>query len=339
LIEIDGSMGEGGGQILRSSLSLALCTGVPVRVHSVRAGRKKPGLLRQHLTAVRAAQAVSGAEVEGASLGSGELHFAPGAVRGGRYRFDIGSAGSSILVLQTVLVPLLRADGESELTITGGTDNPMAPPAAFVERSFLPLMARMGAGIEWECVRRGFYPAGGGEIRVRITPGPLAPLSLLEPGARVAVRGAAEVSRLSIDIAKREARVLKKRLAALEPEVGFAEIAGSPGPGNIVTVTVQHEHVTEVMSTIGERRLRAEAVAARAAGEALAYIESGAAVGQHLADQLLLPMALAGGGAFTTVEPSLHTRTQAEVLQRFLPVQIEAVEEGPRWRVGVRASS
>jgi RNA 3'-terminal phosphate cyclase (ATP) len=170
VIEIDGSFGEGGGQILRSSLALAIVTGQPVRLSNIRAGRRKPGLMRQHLTAVNAAAAICGATVDGERIGATELTFTPGAVRAGEYQFSIGTAGSTTLVLQTVLLPLLTAGGPSRIVLEGGTHNPFAPPFDFLERAYLPLINRMGPNVRATLERPGFYPAGGGRIAIEIEP-------------------------------------------------------------------------------------------------------------------------------------------------------------------------
>src|SRR5215510_1529252 len=186
MIEIDGASGEGGGQILRSSLSLAICTGQPFRIANIRANREKPGLMRQHLTAVKAAAEVCAGEVDGAELGSRALTFRPGKLAAGDYSFAIGTAGSCTLVLQTVLPPLLLATETSSIRITGGTHNKGSPPVDFLARAFLPLINRMGPKVNLELVRHGFYPRGGGEIRVDIVPSTkLEPITLLERGARV----------------------------------------------------------------------------------------------------------------------------------------------------------
>ena len=161
MIELDGSQGEGGGQILRTSLALSMATGQPVAIEKIRAGRAKPGLMRQHLACVKAAAQISGAQVEGAELGSQSLRFVPGPVRAGEYRFAIASAGSCMLVLQTVLPPLLLADAPSHLHLSGGTHNPMAPPFHFLERAFAPLVRRLGADLQLVLRRCGFYPAAG----------------------------------------------------------------------------------------------------------------------------------------------------------------------------------
>jgi RNA 3'-terminal phosphate cyclase (ATP) len=323
MITIDGSRGEGGGQILRTSLALAVITGQPFRMEAIRARRSKPGLMRQHLSAVRAAAEVSGAEVSGAALGSRELTFRPGPARTGAYRFPIGTAGSATLVLQTVLPVLLVAEGSSSIVIEGGTHNPMAPPFDFVERAFLPILQRMGARVTSRLVSHGFYPAGGGRVEVALEGGArLGRLTLLSRGALVARRMRAIVSRLSGAIAAREVEAFLAEVPWDEADAQPEVINDSPGPGNAIVAEVAYEHVTEVFTAIGERGVRAEAVAARVASEVNRYLASSAPVGEHLADQLLLPMALGQGGEFRALTPSEHTRTQAEVIRFFLDVDV-----------------
>jgi RNA 3'-terminal phosphate cyclase (ATP) len=338
MFTIDGSRGEGGGQILRSALSLSLVTGTPVRIHGIRAGRARPGLMRQHLTAVRAAAEVGRAEVSGAEIGSREVVFRPRAVEPGTYRFNVGSAGSTTLVLQTVLPALATASGPSELTLEGGTHNPMAPPFDFLEQAFLPLLGRMGPRVTAHLDACGFYPAGGGRLRVSVAP---APLTRLELPARGEIRGrlvVAMVANLPGAIARREldaaAAVLGWDPSCLRIQV----IKGAPGPGNVVTIRVESEHVTEVFIGFGEKGVRAETVAERAATEARAYLDAGVPVGEHLADQLLLPMALAGGGSFRTVAPSSHTRTQIELLEQMLGARTTVTERDGAFDVEVRAA-
>lgn len=322
-VTLDGSEGEGGGQMLRSSLSLSLVTGTPVRVVHVRAGRSKPGLLRQHLTAVRAAAELSGARVEGAELGSREVFFAPGPVRAGEYTFRVGTAGSAPLVMQTVLPALLRADGPSSLTFEGGTHNPMAPSYDFLERVFVPVVNRMGPRVECGFVRAGFYPAGGGRFGVTVTPSPsLARLELMERGAVLTRRIEARVAGLAGAIAQREVDAAGEALGWPTECRHVRTLPRDQGPGNVVLVEVACEHATEIFVVCGEKGRAAEAVGAGAADEAKAWLEAEVPVGEHLADQLLLPMALAGGGRFVTTAPSLHTTTNARVIERFLPVAI-----------------
>lgn len=324
---IDGSQGEGGGQVLRTSLALSAVTGAPFRIERIRAGRAKPGLLRQHLTAARAVAEVCGARVEGDALGSTALTFAPGPVRPGRYRFAVGTAGSAGLVLQAVLPPLLVADGPSELWIEGGTHNPHAPPAGFLQRALLPLIGRMGPEVRLELVRPGFYPAGGGSYRVTVTPAPLRPLSLLERGPIASIEPTALVAHLPARVGHRELERIRSRLA-LERRAGrVADVAG-PGPGNAVEIAVTAGELTEVFSGFGERGRPAEAVADEAVDALLRWRDAGVPVGEHLADQLLVPLALGGGGTFRTLPPSLHTTTNAAVIAAFLDVKI-AIDAAP----------
>ncbi len=320
MIAIDGSMGEGGGQVLRTSLALAAVTGKPFRIEGIRAKRKRPGLLRQHLTAVRAIAEVCGARVSGDELGSPALSFEPRATKHGEYRFAVGTAGSATLVFQTLLPPLLVAEGRSRLLLEGGTHNPMAPPFEFIAQTFLPLLQRMGASIAAELERPGFYPAGGGRFVIEIVGGaPLGQLSLLERGAIESVHVRAVVSQIPDHVAVREAKVLAAQFADLPVSVECSRVE-SAGPGNVVTATVRAARVTETFTGFGEVGVRAEKVAHRLAGEVRKYLASEVPVGEHLADQLLIPLALArGAGAFRTASPSLHVRTNLDVIDRFLP--------------------
>lgn len=331
---IDGSMGQGGGQILRTCLALSLCRGIAVRVENIRRDRPRPGLMPQHLVAVRAAAEISAAQVEGAELGSRVLTFRPGPVRAGSYRFDIGTAGSTTLVLQTVLPALLDAEDVTELVIQGGTHNPLAPPYDFVERAFLPLLRRMGAKVDITLARPGFYPVGGGIVRVQVQPvRALAPLELVRPGARRRLEARALVSRLPRHIAERELAVLHRELAIPAAALRVRAV-GAPGPGNAVMVDVVWDNVTEVFTAIGRKGVPAEVVAEEVVVPVRRYLRAGVPVGQHLADQLLVPLALAGGGVFVSLTPTGHTRTNAEVIRRFLDVWFAFQELGEDcWRI------
>ncbi|HOX05700.1 MAG TPA: RNA 3'-terminal phosphate cyclase [Planctomycetota bacterium] len=337
MITIDGSFGEGGGQILRTALGLSLVTGKPFRIEKIRAGRKKPGLLRQHLTAVNAAAEVGRAEVRGAALGSQELSFAPGEVRGGSYRWAIGTAGSATLVLQTVLPALLTAKEPSLLKLEGGTHNPFAPPFDFLQKAFLPLVCRMGPKVDVTLVRPGFYPAGGGCFKVEIQPAAqLSRIDIPERGEIKRRLARALVANLPLHIAMRELAVIGRKLNWPDACLKAEPVEGSAGPGNIVVIEVESEHLTEVFTGFGEKGRPAETVADEAVKEARSYIADSAAVGEHLADQLLVPMALAGGGRFRTVAPSRHTSTNAEIIGRFLDVAVKIEKESSSaWRVEV----
>lgn len=333
-LQLDGSRGEGGGQILRTALSLSMITGTPFVIERIRAGRKKPGLLRQHLTAILAAQAVCGATVEGAMPGSQSLRFQPGPIRSGDYRHAIGSAGSCTLVLQTVLPALWFADGASTLTITGGTHNPAAPPADFLIRTWQPLLRRMGVTINVELLRHGFYPAGGGELRASTAPVThWQPLRLETRGELIRQSVIGVVAGVPAEVAKREMQRAASQLGPLDEALRV--LPGNEGPGNALLIALEYPEIIEVFSAYGERGLPAETVADRAAGEARRYRDSSAAAGEHLADQLLLPMALAGGGSFTTRALSSHLKTNCEVIEKFLPVSFVCEEIGQQARVSL----
>lgn len=318
MIEIDGSEGEGGGQILRSALSLAICTQQSFRITNIRANRDRPGLMRQHLTAVRAAAEICGAVTSGAELESRVLTFRPGPLVAGDYSFDIGTAGSCTLVFQTVLPALLTANGESRVRVSGGTHNPGAPPFDFLARSFLPLLARMGASVQLELTSYGFFPRGGGEIRARI--GPAGRLTALQLGDRGAwVRGYAEayIAALPLHVAQRELEVIGRVLGWQNEQLLLRGLPNDVGPGNALTVTLEYERVTEVFTGFGEKGVRAETVAEQTADAAREYLSRRAPVGEHLADQLLLPMVLGEGGCFVTPNVTQHLRTNAAIIERF----------------------
>jgi RNA 3'-terminal phosphate cyclase (ATP) len=323
MLVIDGTQGEGGGQILRSSLSLSLVTGEPFRITGIRAGRAKPGLMRQHLTAVKAARDVGAAEVAGDTLGSQELTFSPSTVAPGRYHFTVGTAGSATLVLQTVLPALLTAPAPSTLTLEGGTHNPFAPPFEFLAQAFLPVVRRMGAGVTATLERPGFYPAGGGRITARIEAfSALQPVDLLERGRIKSRRARAVVAKLPLKIAERELRVLERELGWNRSDLRAEECRISSGPGNVLIVIVECEHATEVFTGFGQKGVPAEKIAHQVAREVQRFLPAEVPVGRHLADQLLIPMALSGGGRFLTVAPSRHLTTNAAILRLFLAVQI-----------------
>lgn len=324
MIAIDGAEGEGGGQVLRTSLALSLLTRTPFRIVNIRAKRNKPGLLRQHLTAVQAAARIGDAAVDGASIGASALTFVPQTLRGGAYSFAVGTAGSTMLVLQTILVPLMLAAEPSTIELEGGTHNRSAPPFDFIEQSYLPLLRRMGADASIELLRPGFDPAGGGRIRVSITPAPrLGRLDLDQRGAIVARRARAVVANLPYSIAQREASTVADVLEWSEDLVEAHTLTASLGPGNAVSVFVSAEQVTNVFTTFGVRGVSAEKVAHDVALQAKRYINSGAAVDEHLADQLVLPLAAGEGGSFTTTPLSPHALTNIDVIRRFVKVAIE----------------
>ena len=327
MIELDGGVGEGGGQILRSSLTLSMITGKPFRIRRIRANRAKPGLMRQHLVAVQAAAQICGARVDGDYVGSQELLFEPGAIRAGDYQFAIGTAGSCTLVLQTVLPALLMADAPSTLRLAGGTHNPMAPPVQFLQRAYGRALADMGARIDIQLERFGFYPAGGGEVTVRVEPCPrLRPMEWMARGERRAAYAESFVAGVPGRVAQRELEVVGQAMNWQDDQLRNRSLPGDQGPGNVLLLTFEYEYVSEVFTAFGEKSVAAENVARHAVQCARRWLASNAAVSEYLGDQLMLPLALAGGGAFTVDEVSLHARTNAQVIETFLPVRFEFTE-------------
>lgn len=336
MIEIDGSEGEGGGQILRSSLSLAICTQQPFRIANIRANREKPGLMRQHLTAVKASAEICDGELTGAELGARALTFRPGRLRAGNFSFAIGTAGSCTLVFQTVLPALLTAGAESQLRITGGTHNRAAPPFDFLARSFLPLLGRMGVDVELTLASYGFFPRGGGEIRARIRPaGSLVPLHIPARGARVRAMAEAYIAAVPAHVAQRELEVIGRALNFTPEQLLLRGLPNDVGPGNAVTITLEHEHVTEVFTGFGEKGLRAESVAEQAVNEAKQYLASRAPIGTHLADQLLLPLALGAGGSFVATAATPHLRSNAAIIQRFTSRRLSIAPHADGFEIAV----
>jgi len=262
MISIDGSQGEGGGQILRSALALSLVTGKPFTVSRIRAARKRPGLQPQHLMSVMAAARVGNAQVAGAALGSQSLEFRPGVVTGGQFEFPLRTAGSSSLVLQTILPPLMIAAQPSQVTVTGGTYNPLAPPFDFLSQTFAPQLARLGPQMSLTLDRPGFYPRGGGRVRAAISPARrLASYELLERGEMKAARIRALVAGLNVQIAERECRSIEKLSGFSATCFAAVELDPRCGPGNVVLIELEFERVTEVISACGERGVAAETVA------------------------------------------------------------------------------
>lgn len=328
MITIDGSEGEGGGQMVRNSCALSLVTGEPFRISNIRAKRSKPGLMRQHVTAVEAAAAISGSECSGLAVGASDLTFRPGRVVPGEYHFAVGTAGSTGLVLQTVLMPLLLADGPSRLVLEGGTHNMLAPPFEFIERTFLPIINRMGPQVSARLVRHGFYPRGGGRIEVDIVPAPLAPLHCAARGEPLGLSARAVFASLPGEIAERML-VRARRALADWPDEAFAlhQLRADEGPGIILLLEARYAEVTEVVSGFGQLGVPAERLAKTSAARMKGYVEASAFAGPYLADQLVLPFVLAGGGTFTTVKPSQHLLTAIDIARRFTGRRIDIVHQ------------
>lgn len=327
MLTIDGSFGEGGGQIVRTSLSLAAVTGQAVAIHNIRAGRDRPGLRPQHVAAALAVAEVCGADLHGAEVGSTSLEFRPRAVRPGDYEFDVArvqaSAGSANLILQTVLWPLALAKTPSRVVIRGGTHVPFAPTSEYIRETFLPAVSRMGAVCDCEMTRAGYYPAGGGEMRVHIRPAErLLPLRADRPDETPAVKLTSAVSNLPESIAQRQmsAGVRRMRELGIDADERLARYP-SAGKGTVFFISVVGRQSVAGFQSLGEIRKRAEAVAEEACDEFEEYIRIGAALDKRLADQLVIPAALAPGeSVLTTCEVTRHLLTNIAVVQKFLSV-------------------
>jgi RNA 3'-terminal phosphate cyclase (ATP) len=324
MIDIDGSFGEGGGQILRSSLALSLLTGQPFRLRKIRANRKpKPGLRPQHLASVRAAVKIGAARVTGDTVGSNQMTFEPGPVTAGAYRFDIGTAGATALVLHTVYLPLAVAGGPSEVVLEGGTHNDKAPCFHFLQTTWRAHMARLGLTVSLEMKRAGFYPRGGGQIIARIQPCPVPrPLTMAGPVEHKTAAVLSGYAGLPDHVASRQARRATVRLrdAGIEPDVAYEEWEG--GPGCMLAITLGGP-VSTLFFGLGARGKPAEAVADEAADEALAHARRGVPVDPHSADQLLLPLAIASGDSEYHVSAmTRHLTTNAAVIKMFLDREI-----------------
>lgn len=333
---IDGSYGEGGGQILRTSLSLAAITGQPLRL-GIRAGRKKPGLAAQHLTAVRAAATICQARVRGDALGSMTLEFIPtSSVQAGKYTFDVtearegGSAGTVSLVLQTILLPLVLADGASTVTLRGGTHVSFSPPFTYIEQIYLPMLQRMGVQASSKLNAWGWYPQGGGEVELQVSGGSeLAGIDLLERGDLLQVRGLAVVTELPSHIPQRMASRAENLLSEANLKATVQPLrARGIAPGAGVFLTAEYEYSKAGFGALGRVGLPAEKVAQIACEELVQFHHTGAPVDVHLADQLLLPAALASEKSqYRVAEISQHLTTNAWVIEQFGIAQVTVDEE------------
>ncbi|MEE9591793.1 MAG: RNA 3'-terminal phosphate cyclase [Thermodesulfobacteriota bacterium] len=337
LLKVDGAYGEGGGQILRTSLALAALIKEPVEIYNIRAGKRKPGLKPQHLMSAMAVAEITGGSLEGNELNSQTLRLFPGAVRGGRYTFDVStlrsSSGSTGLIFQTILPALSFAERPSEVTIRGGTHVPWSPPSDYLKCAFLPTAGEMGIKVGFENTRYGFYPLGGGEIKVGIglSLRPLKPISLIERGELKRLYITSAVANLPISIAERQRdkAIARIRGKGLETECAIKEVP-SPGKGTFVFILAEFEDIRIGFSSLGAVGKKAEAVADEAVDEFLGYLNGSGATDPHIADQLILYMALADGeSTITTTEVTNHLLTNIHVIERFLPARFK-IEEGDK---------
>jgi len=342
MLEIDGSFGEGGGQILRSALSLSCYLLKPFRIFNIRVRRKNPGLKPQHLTCVRVAQLISGAEVKGDSVGSLELSFIPYKVLGGHYKIDIGTAGSTSLVFQTVLLPLCFADNKSEITISGGTHVPWSPPFHYLKQVFLPLLERVGVNVNLDIERWGFYPRGGGIIKAFIKPaGSIRPINIEQKGVLKILKGISAVCNLPLNIAERQKtsalEILKNYgLLSTSLQQSDIEVLSAPciGQGTFFFLSGEFENSLAGFSSLGERSKRAEDVGREAAEEFVRFYSGTGALDRRLADQIVPYLALSNKTSLLTTEITQHLLTNIWVIQKFLDVKIEVEgEEGETGRM------
>jgi RNA 3'-terminal phosphate cyclase (ATP) len=328
-VSIDGSTGEGGGQILRTALALSMLTRRPLEISHIRAGRPRPGLRRQHLACVEAAARLCHAEVHGAHIDSQKLTFRPGIITGGVLDIDIGSAGSTTLVVQTILVPVIAAGVSLRAVIHGGTHNPHAPPFEFLDRVWLPHLRAMGARVTLTLDRHGFASgprargSGPGQLTLTVKPdGELRPLEIVDTGPITARRATVILAGLPATIAAREHAIVQERLGLSASECDVRHVSNTTS-ANVLLIEVERTSGHELVTAHGERGLSAELVAEGACHDLFKYLTAAVPIGQHLADQLLLPLAVAGGGRFRTLPLSLHATTNITTIQAFLDTTMD----------------
>ena len=345
---IDGGMGEGGGQILRTSLALSCITGKHLHIENIRAARPRPGMARQHLSCVRAACQISQGRSEGAALGSQVLDFAPGCVRSGDFSLPVGSAGSASLVIQTVLPALFLAEKPSTVTVTGGTHNPWAPPFDFLAETFLPAIASAGFAADCKLVKHGFFPAGGGKISFTIQPWQEKPnkkIDLREPPEEPQVHARIYTARLPAHIAHRQEKLLCQSGLSIKT-FEHIDVTDSDGPGNCIMLRLCDSRRTTVFTAFGAKGKRSEKVVDEVAGLAQNFLTSDAAIDCFSADQLLIYMAISNprlggekpvpakaGGSYTTNDLSTHLTTNIETIKKFLPVSFKTEHQDRIYRI------
>ena len=328
---IDGSSGEGGGQILRTSLTLACITGKAVHIENIRAARRNPGLARQHLSCVRAARQICNGRCIGDELGSQVLDFRPGHIQNANYSFDIGSAGSASLVIQTVLPALFLTDKPSTVAVTGGTHNPMAPPFDFLRESFLPAISAGGFWADCKLIKHGFFPAGGGRITFNIQSrqrNAEHEINLCRPQDKPKIHARIYTTRLPSHIARRQKKLLLDSNLPIE-KIEHIEVTDSDGPGNCVMLRLIGGGRTTIFTAFGQRGKPSEKVVGQVVGCAKDFLSGDAAIDSFLADQLLIYLAITKSGCFTTNEISGHLTTNMETIKKFLPVDFDISHEMP----------
>jgi RNA 3'-terminal phosphate cyclase (ATP)/RNA 3'-terminal phosphate cyclase (GTP) len=343
VLEIDGSHGEGGGQLLRTACALSAITGKPLRLTRIRARRDPPGLAPQHLTAVKAVAELCGAEVEGLALRAAEIVFRPGRLRGGDYRFDVGTAGSIALVLQACLPVAFACAEPVRLRVTGGTDVRGAPPLDYFRYVFLPLLARLGLGVRLEVVQRGYYPRGGGTVEAAVIPGLPRSLVIEVAGALATIEGAAHVANLPVHIVERMQRTAERQLQDYPNVRIVPDVLGHDrafGPGGAIVLWARTANALLGAGEVAQRGVPAERIAEQAAQALRAELEAGATLDIHASDQILPYVALASGAScFRARAWTSHAQTTAWLLEQFLPVRFDVSPGGALIRVEVRPAA
>lgn len=323
-VEIDGSLGEGGGQILRTALSLSCITGRPLRLFNIRKGRKRPGLMPQHITCVNAAAGISHARVSGNERGSAELTFVPDRINPGDYTFDIQTAGSCSLVFQTLLPPLILSGKQSDISIKGGTHVPFSPTYDYISDVFLPMLGSLGIKADASIGRHGFYPKGGGEVRFRVYPAKtIRGINLSTRGELLSVHGLSGVANLPLSIADRQQMSVIQNLPLSDVDLRVIDVP-SYGKGTFVFLECAYENALAGFSSLGERGKPAEAVGKEAAEQFKSFHNSSACLDPHLADQIVLYLSLAQeDSSFTTSRITQHLITNLLVIEKFLNIRYE----------------
>lgn len=326
MIQIDGSFGEGGGQILRSALTLSLVTGKPVEIKNIRARRRKPGLMPQHLNAVEAAATVGKAEVEGAHLHSQSLTFKPSKICSAEFHFDVGTAGSVPLVLQTIFLPLSFASGSSSITLTGGTHTPWSPCFHYLDWHWLSYMKQIGFDATFELELAGFYPKGGGRMHADVRPAKkLLPLTLTDRGELKSIRGISAIANLADSVGERQRQQALKRLGTLCDDLQI-DLVRMPSlfRSTMLLLIANFEKSQACFYGLGAIGKRAERVADEAVDQLRKFLPTDGAIDHHLADQLILPLSFVP--AVSEMRPDRiteHLTTNAEIIKMFLPVSVE----------------
>jgi RNA 3'-terminal phosphate cyclase (ATP) len=335
IVSVDGSTGEGGGQILRTSLALSCITGKTLHIENIRAARRNPGLAKQHLICVKAARQICNGKCKGAVLRSKVLDFQPGPVQNGNFYFDIGSAGSASLVIQTVLPALFLADKPSTVTVTGGTHNPLAPPFDFLSETFLPAVEAAGFRGSCKLVKHGFFPAGGGKITFNIRPrqkNTLKTISFCEPIDKPQIFARIYTAKLPENIACKQRELLLQSKLDFK-NIEHVKLTDSDGPGNCVVIRLCNSDRVTVFTAFGQRGKPSHKVISEVVDLAKDFLTSEAAVDHFLADQLLIYMAISKAGCFTTNELTAHLTTNMEIIKKFLDVDFSVNKQNENYKI------